>query len=140
MSQKDSIVDSSKFPLVVFRLPPVIEVSTIDTLEQEQEHLFQRGRNFVSMVDLRTIKSVPTATVRKRIGDWAKSIESKSMRYQLANALVVDNTLVRAALSAVHWLAPPPVPTKVFATDAEALPFLRSHLERAGIPSAYAGL
>lgn len=140
MSPRESILDASKFPLVIFRLPSVVEVATVDTLEREQEQLFQRGRHFVSMVDLREVSAVPTATVRKRIGEWAKSIEGKSARYQLANALVVESTLIRAALSAVHWLAPPPVPTKVFATDAEAFAFLRSHLERAGIPSAYAGL
>lgn len=132
---RPSVVDSSRFPLVILQLPSTIDAATIEQLTREQAKVFERGRQFVSIVDLRRVSSVPNATVRQRLGDYTRSIEAPSQRYQLANAIVIDNPLIRAALSAIHWIAPPPVPTQVVATREAGLDFLRKHLDRAGIPS-----
>lgn len=140
MSHRDGIIDHSRFPLVVFKLPRIVDMDTVEALAIEQAKVFERSRKFVSIVDLRNVSAMPTATVRKRIGEWAKSIEEPSKRYQLANVILVDSSLVRAGLAAVHWIAPPPVPTKVTLSEAEGIAFLRGHLETAGIPSAFAGL
>jgi hypothetical protein len=46
------------------------------------------------------------------------------VRYQVANALIVKSAIVRAALQAVHWFAPPAMPTIVTARLAEGARFL----------------
>jgi hypothetical protein len=67
------------------------------------------------------------------MGEWAKSHEDDLKQWQVANALVVNSTLVRGGLSASHWFAPPPVPTAVETHLSAALAFLRKHAELASL-------
>lgn len=96
-----------------------------------QEEIFQRRERYVSLTDTTAVDGLPDARVRASIGQWLKTIEERAKRYQVANALVIASPLTRGALTAVHWLAPPPVPTTVCATLMEGARYLEEHARQA---------
>ena len=131
--QPRSALDFSRFPLVVLDLPSTIDVGMVDQLEADHRLLFSRGSKYVSLCDTRRVTSLPDAKARKRIGEWVKSHESEFARWQVANALIVSSSMVRAGLAAIHWFAPPPIPTCVEVERGAAEAFLETHAKRAGL-------
>jgi hypothetical protein len=126
-------LDTRHWPLVTLTLPSDMADLDLEGLGRSQDAVFARREKYVSLTDTSSVASVPNAKVRSRIAEWTKSIEPLSKRYQVANALVVPNPLVRGVLTAVHWLAPPVVPTLVCATVGEGLAFLVEHAKTAGL-------
>lgn len=124
------------WPLVTLELPPDMSVLDLAPLTRSRQEVFARRERYVSITDASAVASLPGAKVRSAIADWAKSIEPMAKRFQVANALVVPNPLARGVLTAVHWLAPPIVPTLVCATMGEGLAFLVEHAARAGLDTA----
>jgi hypothetical protein len=78
---------------------------------------------------------MPSARTRVALGEWAKRTESRLVGVQAANALVISQGLARGALTAIHWIAPPRVPTLVCATLEEGVRFLEPHALAAGLPT-----
>ncbi|MCA9576929.1 MAG: hypothetical protein R3B40_26105 [Polyangiales bacterium] len=130
---KTKAIDVQYFPLIVLTLPATLDVGYADILEHDTRAIFTLRERYVSITDSSAVSGMPDATVRKRMGDWAKSHEDNFRRWQTANALVVRSSIVRAGISAIHWLAPPPVPTVVETDWAPALAFLRKHAEAQGL-------
>jgi hypothetical protein len=127
------LLRTDHWPLVTLELPPDMADLDLGTLSRSQDDVFARRQKYVSITDASAVASLPGAKVRGAIADWAKGIEPMAKRYQVANALVVPNPLARGVLTAVHWLAPPIVPTLVCATMGEGLAFLVEHAARAGL-------
>ncbi len=128
--------DLAHWPLVVLRLPPRIGEAEVASLARAQEEIFQRRERYVSLTDTTAVVGLPDARVRSAIGQWLQTIEERAKRYQVANALVIASPLTRGALTAVHWLAPPPVPTTVCATVREGARYLEEHARRARLEVA----
>lgn len=124
------VIDLKYFPLVVLVLPPQLDMSYADLLEHDTRAIFTLRSRYVSITDSSAVAGMPDAKTRTRMGDWAKSHEDEFRRWQVANALMVSSAIVRAGISAIHWLAPPPVPTVVETDWAVALAFLRKHAEQ----------
>ena len=131
--------DLQHWPLVVLRLPPRFSEAEVASLARAQEEIFQRRERYVSLTDTSVVEGLPDARVRAAIGECLKSSGSRAKRYQVANALVIASPLSRGALTAVHWLAPPPVPTLVCGTMAEGARYLEQHAQRAGLDAAPLG-
>ena len=133
---KTQVTDLQDFPLVAMTLPSTVNMGYADVLEHDTRAVFSLRRRYVSITDSRAVIGMPDAKTRKRMGEWARSHEDDFRRWQVANVIVVNSVLVRAGLSAVHWLAPPPVPTLV-ATDWETgLVFLHKHALEQGVDTA----
>lgn len=129
-------LDLTHFPLVVLVLPPTIDGTYADVLEHDTRLLLARRERYVSVSDAYSVSALPDAKTRKQMGEWTKSHEDDFRRWQVANALLVGSSLVRAGISAIHWLAPPPVPTAVETDLAVGLEFLRGHAKRAGVSTS----
>lgn len=132
---KTKAIDVTHFPLVVLILPPTMDGSYADVLEEDTKAILSARTKYVSVTDTAAVAGMTDAKTRKRMGEWAKSREEDFKRWQAANALVVGSAIVRAGISAVHWFAPPAVPTLVETDFAAALAFLRGHAVRVGIPT-----
>src|SRR5262249_22819932 len=65
-----------------------------------------------------------TAGMRREWGDMLKSREGKLRATTVGMALVTPSLLVRGALRAVFWMAPPPYPHDVVDTNEAAFAFL----------------
>lgn len=135
---KTQALDLTYLPLVVTRLPAKVDLSYAEVLESDHRALFALRARYVSITDTTPVSGLPDARARQRMGEWAKSHEDDLRRWQVANALVVPSSVVRAGLQAIHWFAPPPVPTVVETDLATCLAFLRQHAEANGL--ALAGL
>lgn len=130
---KTKALDLTHFPLVVLILPPTMDASYADILEDDTKTVLSLRTKYVSVSDATSVAGMSDAKTRKRMGEWAKSREDDFKRWQVANALYVGSSIVRAGISAVHWFAPPVVPTVVETDLGVALDFLRGHAARAGL-------
>lgn len=126
-------LDLTHFPLVLVTIPGSVDSSYAEVLEEDHRALFATRARYVSVSDSSRVTSMPDAKTRQRMAEWAKSSEALLRTWQVANALVVPTSLVRAGLSAIHWFAPPPVPTAIETELPAALAFVHRHARAAGL-------
>lgn len=87
----------------------------------------QRGEPYVVSVDGREVGRVP-ATQRKQMVDWVNNYRDALARNCAGAMLVFSNAAQRGLLTAVMWLAPMPIPVRIFATIEEGEAWLRERL------------
>ncbi len=75
----------------------------------------------------------PPPEVRKLQADWMAEHEEMMAKSMLGIAFVIDNKLVRGALTAIFWVAKPAVPYRVFASLHEAIAHGIEVCEAAGL-------
>ncbi|MBK7776482.1 MAG: hypothetical protein IPI43_20485 [Sandaracinaceae bacterium] len=132
--------DTSQYPLVAVSIPSqrVTDDEILRFIAGQRELLGRRTKHLV-LCDARTGHVLP-ATQRKLFGDWLKESQDGTRRYTAGMAVVVDNALIRGALTAVLWVVEPACPTKIVATVDDAITFLTECGERAGLPDVRAKL
>lgn len=130
---RPSVLDLRLFPLVLLELPERIDGSYVAALEEAHRALYARSARYVSFTDARRVNALPDAVSRKRLAEWTKDQESSLKRWQVANVLVVSSGLVRAGLAAIHWVAPPAVPTAVETDPVAGASFLTRKAADAGL-------
>lgn len=128
------VLDTSRFPVVVLSFPESFDEADMDGFFRLHDQMLKRRERYVSIADFSRVRAMPKPTDRQRLAEWAKNEEPRFKLFQLANALVFTSPMLRAGLQAVHWLAPPPVPTAVVGTMAEGIDFLEKELRRGGHP------
>lgn len=94
---------------------------------------FSSGERFASLVDASTLTEPPSAAQRKAIADWQKTEVTRGVVYNVGIAMVLTSRVVRGALTALHWLFPPPVQTVSVATFDEGYSWCVDALERDGV-------
>lgn len=125
------------FPLVITTLRGRPTDAQMETYFVAFERIVARKRPFASLVDTTALEMVPTAAQRKRIADvQAEWVAKHGTEMGLGVAMVVQNTLIRGAITALHWLMPPPVPTQAFGDSASALQFLVDNMAKRGVPAS----
>lgn len=131
-------MDDAHFPLVSTEYPSAMTLGALEPYFADYERVLARARPFVSLVDMRPCLEMPDAIVRKHIADWGVRIAAERAKYVLGVAFVVTRPLMRAALTAVHFVAPPRQPTVVVATTDDGIAYLYEKLDAHGIarPSA----
>lgn len=129
-----AVIDLECFPVVVLTFPESFDDADMDGFYRVHEQMLRRRERYVSISDFSRVRAMPKATDRQRLAEWAKNEEPRFKQFQVANALVFTSPMLRAGLQAVHWLAPPPVPTAVVGTVAEGIDFLEKELRRVGLP------
>lgn len=127
------IVRDDRFPLVTTAYPVRITPESLPPYFASYERVLSKKQLFVSLVDMRPCEHIPDANVRKVIADWGVRIADERALYVIGVAFVVTNPLVRAALTAVHFLAPPRQPTIAVRTESEASAFLEQKLAERGL-------
>lgn len=127
------LVQTDLWPFVVSTLPARFEEAELEWFMTIHDGLLARREPYVTLTDCTAIAEIPSPTVRKRIGEWNKRIEADIRRYNVATAIVMSNALVRGALTALHWIAPPPQPTEVVGRAHDGARFLLQQLERNGV-------
>jgi len=132
--------DFSQDPFVSVTIPSqrVTDEEILRFIDGQRQMLARRTKHLV-LCDARHGHVLP-ATQRKFFGDWLKESEAGTRRYVAGMAIVVDNALIRGALTAVLWVVEPACPTKIVGTIDEAMTFLTECGERANIPDVRAKL
>lgn len=118
------------WPLVVMRLSGDVEPRHTRTA---LESVLARQARFVLITDMTELSPTGGAALRAEVGEMLRSTAELRRQYQVAEALVLTNALVRGAITAVQWLAPPIVPTRTCNTLTEAADFVEHHAHEAGL-------
>ena len=104
------------------------EAETADYLAAFINDVVNRRAPFVSIVDARRMTSAPSAKVRRMIADWEQANGDRGSRYNRGVAFVTESALIRGAMTALHWISPPKVPTTYHATMELAKAWARERL------------
>lgn len=118
-----------EWPLVVFRMPPLVDVKVGLELGREVDKLLRRREEFVMVVDSRRNVDMPS-DARKAVADWEKSQDAPLRTFAKAAAIVMPNRTMFAVVGLISWLNPPPYPKKCFLDEAEAKAWAREKLSR----------
>ncbi|MEZ4340515.1 MAG: hypothetical protein R3B82_28170 [Sandaracinaceae bacterium] len=127
-------LDSSRDPLHVMRFPAQYAYEELDReLTAMREYFVARERQdrqlwITLLVDLSAVET-SEARNRKRIADTMTRLVPIMQRCCAGQAYVVSRPIIRAALTATMWLRSPPWPVRVFASRADADPWLAECLE-----------
>lgn len=93
----------------------------------------QFPRKHVLLVDARTMSEPPSATQRRILADWQAHSENV-IGVLLCTAIVVPSTAVRAALTAVNWIATPRIPQYLAPSMGRAVEHCIEVLETEAVP------
>lgn len=93
----------------------------------ELDGILAQKRPFALVLDALQTKSA-SSQVRQIAGDRLKQQKAERLVNLKGEATVLDSTLIRGALAAVYFLAPPGYPTKVFGSVPSARDWAHSQL------------
>lgn len=130
--------DVSMWPLVIVSMPPQIEVVDIDYLQQSYEHVFAAPTRHALIVDTTTIEKIPDATLRRRMKEFEDGRRPIIRDKNIGSAIVLSNSLVRGAYTALRWISPQPAPNKAFSNVRDAAQWCVEGIEADGqeLPAA----
>lgn len=123
-------VETDGWPLVVFRMPHLVDVKASLELGRAIDALLLRRQRFVMVVTNAQMVDMP-ADARKAMATWEKAQDAPLRAYAKAAALVMPNRTLFAIAGLICWLNPPPYPKKCFLDEAEAIAWARERLDRA---------
>jgi hypothetical protein len=127
-------VDESMWPLVVVTYPRHNSADGWDKMFRTYEAMYQRRERFHVVSDGTRTEGVPGPAERRVISEYTKAHEESSRRWVLGSSVAVVNPLVRGALTALAWVAPPVYKLTYFATLAECVDEAFSAFDKAAIP------
>jgi hypothetical protein len=122
------------WPLAVSTLGDDLSDTELEAMFSEWDVAFARKERFVTLNDMRGLKSMPSAKQRARVAEWTRSLERIMVQYSLGYTNVSQSPLVRGALKAIDWLNPPKVPQAHFGTMTAACDWCIGRLRTAGLP------
>jgi len=130
------VVEERGWPVVIYRLPPLMTVETVRALAHAADRIYDRRERFASVVDLSAVKRAPDAAARTALTDWMgdPARVEKERAYMIAMAIVLASGPLRALAAAVQFVRPPSSPQQFVATLAEAITWVRQRLHDAGVP------
>jgi hypothetical protein len=126
-------VDQSALP--VLRLTYAGSYSDTELLQflSEVDTALKVPGQKVGLIDLTDAKP-GSARQRRLQADWIRENEALLVRDVVAAALVTDSAVIRGTVTAVFWIRPLPMPSKIVATLQEAEKWLHSYLEKLPTP------
>jgi hypothetical protein len=88
----------------------------------------KRGMPYVLLFDL-TRAAIPSALQRQKLAAHMQDNAARIRRWVLGIGIIYPNALTRGVVTAIFWIAPPPVPYRFFATRVEAAEWAGSLVE-----------
>jgi hypothetical protein len=126
-------VDTSRFPIVVMTVSGRVTPADLQHMMDRYDALLAEGERYFNVVIQEAGADGFDAVQRKQIADWQRSREARVKEVNVGSAIVLTSALMRGALTALEWLAPPPTPQRSFSTREEAMEWARASLRQAGI-------
>jgi len=132
--------DVSMWPLVLVSMPATMQVEDIVYLQESYEYVFAAPTRHALIVDTTTIEQIPDATLRRRMKDFEDGRRPIIRDKNIGSAIVLSNSLVRGAYTALRWISPQPAPNKAFSNVRDAARWCIQGIETDGQevpPAAY---
>lgn len=124
--------DVSMWPLAVITMPPVTTADDFEYLQRCYEHVFAAPVRHALIVDTTPIVRVPDATLRRQMKVFEDSRRPIIAQKNIGSAIIIQNTIVRGAYTALRWISPQPAPNKAFATVQDAARWCVQGIEEDG--------
>jgi hypothetical protein len=123
------------FPLLIGVAPMHWDTASIRHLTESFEVYFQRGHRYAFVSVQPQGSTPPGASERKLLMQWLASARVRECSSQLcvAAAAVVDNTVMRGALTALLWFWKPPFQLQVVRTPQAGIEHCVHGLEQSGV-------
>ena len=112
--------DVAMWPLVLVTMPSMVQVQDIDYLQESYEHVFAAPTRHALIVDTSIIEKIPDATMRRRMKEFEDGRRPVIRDKNIGSAIVLSNSLVRGAYTALRWISPQPAPNKAFSNVRDA--------------------
>ena len=112
--------DVSLWPLVLVTMPGQLQVDDIVYLQESYEAVFAAPTRHALVVDTTTLETIPDATLRRRMKEFEDGRRPIIRERNIGSAIVLSNSLVRGAFTALRWISPQPAPNKAFANVRDA--------------------
>ncbi len=126
-------VDVSMWPLALVTIPQVMELADIDHLQNAYEQIFAAPTRHALVVDTTLIEKIPDATLRRRMKEFEDSRRTIIREKNIGSAIVLANSVVRGAFTALRWISPQPAPNKAFADVRAAARWCIEGIESDGL-------
>jgi hypothetical protein len=128
--------DDSAWPIVLGTCPVHMGDGSVLPLIAFFENVHARKERFVTLIDTRPLKTMPSAKWRREITAWASDprVAGCTYRYNVATGVVVSSALTRGVFVALGWLRKPASPVRALGTMAEAAGWCGELLSQAGVP------
>lgn len=127
------VLDTSAFPLIVSRFPPDWAPEELDAYFERFRELHDGGLPFVHINDLSRVGPMVSRQMRTRAATFIAAEADRSEHLCRGAVHIVPSLLIRAALAAVHWAAPPPYAHAVVADEAQAWEWARRRAAEEGM-------
>jgi hypothetical protein len=122
-------VTDETMPIICFQSHGVTTEAELAALRPTYDRIYQRRAPFITVSDARSADH--SASQRKMWGAWL----TNEMRLDVGNCakgsvVILDSALLRGALVALNWIAPPKIPQDVAGTFGDAVVHARTMAER----------
>jgi hypothetical protein len=122
-------VTDETMPIICFQSYGMTSEAELAALRPTYDRIYQRNAPFITVSDARFADH--SASQRKMWGTWL----AQEMRLDAGNnargtVVILDSALLRGALVALNWIAPPKVPQNVAGDFADAVTQARAVAER----------
>ncbi len=104
MSDSQFVLDDSRFPLIICTLSGAPDDAMFESMFVEFEKTMHRRKPYVLVTDVRALTKVANARQRQLMSDRLKAIEEKYGSLRQGSVLILESSLVRGALTALHWI------------------------------------
>ena len=121
-------VDDSEWPLVRVRFGDSISDPGWDEYLETLSRFPDRREKYVTITDARRA-ATPNASQRRRVSELIEREKERTVRWNVANAVIFTSPLLRGVITAIEWASPSPVPMKSFATPEEGRAWLAQRYE-----------
>jgi len=127
--------DERQFPLVVMRCRESLDDAFLTELEADLIRVLARDERYTLIVDLRPIQQFPDARFRRDLARLLQRpvLRERHQRLQVGSANIVENDLIRAALTGLIWMWAPAIPMASLPTFAEAVRWSAKRLVEVGV-------
>jgi hypothetical protein len=130
---------TDQWPIILIEFPEtrVPDVALRDCLVCVEELLNgarDRVERTYTITDLTKMYEFPPTTQRKHTAEWMSRTISLQKAASLGGATVTRATMLRAFINAIHWIAPPAMPSVFVATRQEAFAEAVKAFDRARMP------
>jgi hypothetical protein len=99
--------------------------------------VFDVPKRHALVVDTTPLESIPDATLRRRMKEFEDGRRPIIRERNIGSAIVLSNSVVRGAFTALRWISPQPAPNKAFANVRDAARWCIEGIEADGqeVPS-----
>ncbi len=109
------------WPVALATLHGSLGAEEVEQMAKGFDEAFGRKSTHVNIIDARGVRERPDALVRQKMADFVARTRDESKRWSLGTVIVVNNALLRSAITAIHWIAPASIPVVAAATLEEAV-------------------